>query len=154
VRAAVAGRHPRAPGHSGAARIPARRRPAHRVGVRRIRTRRCADGGQRVTVVGEAPPAPPTPPPPPPGGSGGRPPRPPRVPRPPKAPRRPPGPPRVLAPVPPAQLVVSAALALAAMLVLGFAINLMAFSPIQHLSTQQRLNDTFEVQLAAGTAPV
>lgn len=60
----------------------------------------------------------------------------------------------MLAPLSTGQALARSAAALAAALLLMFVLNLLLFSQVQHLVAQQRLSDTFRVQLSAGTAPV
>lgn len=90
-----------------------------------------------------------------------RPPRPPRAegrrlstPGPPRPPRRPPRAAAVPVPLTAARRVVRGALALFAVILLGFLANLVVFSPLQHAIAQQGLRSTFTGELAAGTAPV
>ncbi|SKC53567.1 sortase [Okibacterium fritillariae] len=91
------------------------------------------------------------------GAAAGRAPKPPRSarpPRPPKPPRRAPRPPRQLAPLSRNQAIARGALSMLAALLLGFAINLMILSHLQHQVNQQKLQDAFRVQLSTSVAPV
>ncbi|WP_295784870.1 sortase [uncultured Microbacterium sp.] len=81
----------------------------------------------------------------------GRPPRPPRVPRP---PRRPPTAPRGPVVLSPGEALARSVVTTLLLLVMMFVLNVTVFSHLQHLASQQRLEDDLRAQLAAGTAPV
>ena len=71
-----------------------------------------------------------------------KPPKPPKTPKtlkPPKPPRRPPRLPRAQSPLTTTQILARGALALVAALLLGFVLNLMVLSHVQHLVAQQKL---------------
>jgi sortase A len=72
----------------------------------------------------------------------------------PRPPRRPPRAPLVAVPLSPTQAAVRSSLVLLAVVLLAFAVNLMVLSHVQHFVAQQRLEDSYRVQLAEGTAPV
>lgn len=77
-----------------------------------------------------------------------------RASRPPRPPSRPPR-----EPAPPIELStrdrhVRGAIAVCAVLLLAFTLNLFLFSPLQHIAQQQIQHNTFRAQLAEGTAPV
>ncbi|MWB97883.1 sortase [Agromyces seonyuensis] len=78
----------------------------------------------------------------------------PNSPKAPKPPRRPPAPPVQYALLTPVQAFWRALLALIAALALSFGAYLFLFSHLQHFAAQQRLADSYRVQLADGTAPV
>jgi sortase A len=83
--------------------------------------------------------------------------RPRRPPRPPKLPRPPKRAPRKAAPIAelgPRSAVARTVLRLLAAVLLGFVINLMILSHLQHAVSQQNLQNSFKAQLSAGTAPV
>ena len=85
------------------------------------------------------------------------PPRPPRAPkaqRPPQPPRRAPRPPRVYAPLTPRMMLVRGSLLIVAALLFAFVANVTVLSQLQHLVSQQMLQNEFRQQLAEGTAPV
>lgn len=84
---------------------------------------------------------------------GVEPPRP-APPRPPKPPRRMPRAQPELVPLTTGQAMARGIAAMVAAVMLMFVVNLMLFSPIQHLASQQRLVDAFRADLTAGTAPV
>ncbi|BDV32223.1 sortase [Microbacterium terricola] len=81
-------------------------------------------------------------------------PKPPRAPKAPRPPKRPPRPPVVLAPLTTRQAFARSFAAVAAALLIMFALNLLVFSHVQHLVAQQRLSDDYRAQLEAGIAPV
>ena len=81
-------------------------------------------------------------------------PKPPKPPKSPKPPRRPPRLPRAQPPLTTTQILARGALALVAPLLLGFVLNLMVLSHVQHLVAQQKLENSFRQQLSDGTAPV
>lgn len=78
-------------------------------------------------------------------------PRPPRVPRP---PRRPPAAPRGPVVLSPGEALARSIVATLLLLVMMFVLDITVFSHVQHLASQQRLEDDLRAQLAAGTAPV
>ncbi|MFJ4038420.1 sortase [Microbacterium sp. NPDC090007] len=77
--------------------------------------------------------------------------RPPRVPRP---PRRPPVAPRGPVVLSSGEALARSIVATLLLLVMMFVGNVTVFSHLQHLASQQRLEDDLRAQLAAGTAPV
>jgi sortase A len=77
--------------------------------------------------------------------------RPPRIPRPPK---RAPRPPAQYAPLTPRVILVRGSLMIVAALLFAFAANVMLFSQVQHLVSQQLLSNEYRHQLSDGTAPV
>ncbi|MCI0157016.1 sortase [Leifsonia shinshuensis] len=83
-----------------------------------------------------------------------RPPGQPKPPRPPKPPRRPPAPPREPILLSPAQKTARAIALLAAIVLIGFAANILLLSHVHHLVGQQVAGNTFREELAAATAPV
>lgn len=84
-----------------------------------------------------------------PGGS--YPPRPPKAPKPPRRPPEPPKPPIELSR---RETILRSVIAIIAIMLLSFGINLLLFSHVQYLSHQQQLTDHFRAQLAEGVAPV
>jgi sortase A len=78
----------------------------------------------------------------------------PKPPKPPKPPRRPPAPPREPVAQTPRQRLVRGMVALAAALLIAFAVNMLVVSHLHHLIGQQIAGNTFREQLAAATAPV
>lgn len=83
-----------------------------------------------------------------------RPPKPPRIPRMPRPPRRAPRPPRPVIALTRGQALTRSILAMVIAVMAMFILNLVVFSHLQHLVSQQRLLDDFGAQLEAGTAPV
>ncbi|PNW10540.1 sortase [Microbacterium testaceum] len=77
-----------------------------------------------------------------------------RPPRPPRPPRRPPAPPRETSEMTGAEALARSIVATLLLLLLMFVLNVTVFSHLQHLASQQRLEDDLRAQLAAGTAPV
>jgi sortase (surface protein transpeptidase) len=82
-------------------------------------------------------------------------------PAPPQKPRKPPRPPKraprakvQYAPLTPQLLLLRGSLAILAALLFAFAANVMVFSHVQHLVSQQLLLNDYRLQLANGTAPV
>lgn len=86
--------------------------------------------------------------------SATRPPKPPRAPRVPKPPRRAPRAPRAPQPLTQSQVIARGLFGILAAMLLTFALNVTAFSQIQHLVAQQQLSNEFIQELANGTAPV
>lgn len=72
----------------------------------------------------------------------------------PQPPKRMPGAIRPLAPLSKKALFARGALSMLVIVVLGFLLNLIVLSHLQHLVDQQELRATYTEQLAAGTAPV
>jgi sortase A len=88
-----------------------------------------------------------------------KPPKPPRAPKPPRPPRdrgpQPPRrPPREFAPLTTRQKVIRTVSALVAVVVVGFVLQVVLISALQHAVWQQVAGDTFREQLAEGVAPV
>ncbi|WP_295823647.1 sortase [uncultured Microbacterium sp.] len=77
-----------------------------------------------------------------------------RPPRPPRPPRRPPAAPRGPVALSPGEALARSIVATLLLLVMMFVLNVTVFSHLQHLASQQRLEDDLRAQLAAGTAPV
>ncbi len=77
-----------------------------------------------------------------------------KTPKPPKPPKRLPKSMVPEIPLTNTQKHVRASLTVVALLALGFIFNMLALSPIQHLVSQQKLYNEFQLQLASGTAPV
>lgn len=77
-----------------------------------------------------------------------------RAPSVPRPPRRPPRANTAPVPLTMTESIVRAVVALAAVLTLMFVLNVTVFSHVQHLVSQQRVEDQFREQLLAGTAPV
>lgn len=75
-------------------------------------------------------------------------------PKPPRRPKRPPRNKTTLAPLTRTQLLARGALAMVAAVMLGFLVNLVGLSQLQHLISQQQLRGQFTEELASGTAPV
>ncbi|MGK0741359.1 sortase [Leucobacter sp. Z1108] len=75
-------------------------------------------------------------------------------PRPPKPPRRPPEPPKPPIELSRRETILRSVIAIIAIMLLSFGINLLLFSHVQYLSHQQQLTDHFRAQLAEGVAPV
>ena len=82
------------------------------------------------------------------GGNGGQPPKPPK---PPKRPPQPPKPPVVLTT---RETLIRSIIAIAAIMLLSFGVNLLMVSNLQYLVHQQQLSDHFRMQLENGVAPV
>ncbi len=80
--------------------------------------------------------------------------RPPKPPKPPRPPRRAPRGAVVYVPLSPARVFGRTSIALLAILVLGFVVDVTLLSRLQHASAQQQLLNAFREQLAEGTAPV
>jgi len=74
--------------------------------------------------------------------------------RPPKPPKRLPRSMMPLAPLSRGQLLAQSISAVIAALLIGFVLNLTVLSHLQHLVSQQQLENTFREELLAGTAPV
>ena len=85
---------------------------------------------------------------------GERPPQPPYRERPPKPPRRPPGPEKPPIVLTQRETLIRSLIAVLAIMLLSFVLNLMLVSHIQYQASQQQLLDHFKAQLAAGVAPV
>lgn len=77
-----------------------------------------------------------------------------RVVPPPRPPRRLPRMMLTLAPLTPSQLLTQSISAIVGALLLGFVLNLLVLSHVQHYVAQQQVGNSFREQLAAGTAPV
>ncbi|WP_245884778.1 sortase [Glaciihabitans tibetensis] len=75
-------------------------------------------------------------------------------PRPPRPPRRPPRAAMEAVALTPVQAALRSSLVLVAIVLLAFAFNLMVLSHVQHFVSQQRLDNSYRVQLAEGTAAV
>ncbi|MCA0216155.1 MAG: sortase [Actinobacteria bacterium] len=75
-------------------------------------------------------------------------------PKPPKPPRRLPRSMLPLAPLTRTQMLIQSASAILAALLIGFLVNLLVISHLQHAVSQQQQRNVFREQLAAGTAPV
>lgn len=75
-------------------------------------------------------------------------------PKPPRMPRRPPPSARTVVPLSPRRRIVRTLLIMLAAVLLGLGANLLLLSHVQHLVSQQQLENEFAEQLAAGTAPV
>ncbi|MFJ6652773.1 sortase [Microbacterium sp. NPDC091313] len=80
--------------------------------------------------------------------------RPLRAPRAPRPPRRAPRPPQSRPQLTATEALVRAIVGMVAALGIMFVANVVAFSHVQHLVSQQQLSDEFRAQLLAGTAPV
>lgn len=103
---------------------------------------------------GQRPPKPPRSQRPPKPPRSEHPPKPPYGPKPPKPPRRPPEPEKPPLVLSRRETLIRSIIAIIAIMLLAFVINLMLISHIQYAAHQQQLTDHLKAQLAAGVAPV
>lgn len=75
-------------------------------------------------------------------------------PKPPKPPRRPPAEPKPPVVLTRRETLIRSIIAIFAIMLLSFGINLLVFSHVQYFAHQQQLTDHFRMQLAEGIAPV